>query len=661
MKKMFTFSTYFFFLLLVGTQIKAQTVYRSLGSGAWATFGTWERSTDNGVTFAPAISGQLPTSNNSVIIASGHTVTIEATKSCLNLTIQSGGRLSTGGGTNAFSIRPGTSSSGTSGTIATVQNDGILGGTGELMVLELPATAAQVTVQGTGTYEIGRIRAITTNTNYPTSATTGHANNAKLIIDRDMKLNGLNNYAFSEPNSAVAATDVFIYTINAGKTVTVADPGSRWENTIMATDGVTAGGSYTYNINGTLDLSATTATSSFIPYANASSSITVNVNGTVKLGAVFKADTVNTSLGAIALNINNGALVDATATTTLTVGKTGTASGNIFFVTNGTGALRRAVGATDVTFPVGAVISSYSPVVMSNAGTLDNFTVNVSNTITNAAPVPTKVVNKQWTINEAVAGGTVGTIRLSWTTASQAASFNPAGVVVIASWNGTRYIGLPAVVTGTGTAADPYIATATGFTDFNRAFIVANLDALPLSLAAVKAYQSGTGIKLDWATSTEINTDKFIVEKSADGTSFTTLGTVTAKGNSITLSNYSLFDAAPVTGNNYYRLKMIDKDGSYTYSVILKVAIGKVKTEVVIAPNPVKGNQLNVQLNSFEKGTYNVNVYNNVGQLMLNKVINHEGGSAAQVLNLPAQIKTGTYQVVITGTDVKVAKTIIVE
>ncbi len=659
-------------LLATSTKIFAQfpTIYASLTSGTWGTTGNlWETFTGNATNTPGAIgtgtvyaSGTNPSGTHFVYIRSGHTITMGANKSCIGMTVESGATLLAGG---SFRLQLATGGTGfTAPQNWSVTNNGTIGSASDGIYFEPGTNAGAITITGAGVYNIARIR-------MPGGLAGSGSGTVSVTIDANINFNIAANYALTavyNPN----VNDNYSININAGKTVTISSTG-YFHNpaTVAAVPGppydppkAGIGGNYTYNINGTLDVSGSSGTSYICPLASAASVITMNVNGTVKLGTVFKTDTMYNSVGKVVLNINNGGVVDATATTTLSTappGATAPSNSGSHFNTIGTGVLKRSVGATDVNFAVGTSDNDYNLATLNNAGTLDNLTVAVKNTLDNAVPVASKIVNKQWTINEGTAGGTVGTIKLSWKIADQAASFNPAGVVVLASWNGTRYIGPVAVVTGSGTAADPYIATATGFIDFNRAFIVANLDALPLSLASIKAYQSGTGIKLDWATSTEINTDKFIVEKSTDGVSFNAIGTVAAKGNSNSLSNYTLFDAAPFVGNNYYRLKMLDKDGSYTYSAILKVAIGKIKTEVVIAPNPVKGNQLNIQFSNFERGTFSINVYNNAGQLVMNKTISHDGGSSSQVLQLPSQIKTGTYQVQITGNSTKVTKTIILE
>lgn len=92
--------------------------------------------------------------------------------------------------------------------------------------------------------------------------------------------------------------------------------------------------------------------------------------------------------------------------------------------------------------------------------------------------------------------------------------------------------------------------------------------ALPIELLYFDCYSIDNRIELRWSTSTETNSDRFEIEHSLTGVSWITIGTITAQGNSIQPYNYIYSDNIPQQGTNYYRLKMIDLDGSYTYSGI---------------------------------------------------------------------------------------------
>lgn len=88
---------------------------------------------------------------------------------------------------------------------------------------------------------------------------------------------------------------------------------------------------------------------------------------------------------------------------------------------------------------------------------------------------------------------------------------------------------------------------------------------LPIELLNYSASKTLSGISLYWETASELNTDQFIIERSADGKQFETLTTVTASGNSNTIIPYSFIDTQPLTGRAYYRLWQTDLDGKKHY------------------------------------------------------------------------------------------------
>ncbi len=91
-----------------------------------------------------------------------------------------------------------------------------------------------------------------------------------------------------------------------------------------------------------------------------------------------------------------------------------------------------------------------------------------------------------------------------------------------------------------------------------------------------------------WATATEVNTSYFNIQRSLNGKEFTSIGTVAAKG----FGNYEFADnQLPVTRNQvmlYYRLEVVDKDGSKTYSDVREFAINNLPLTINIYPNPAK-------------------------------------------------------------------------
>ncbi len=86
--------------------------------------------------------------------------------------------------------------------------------------------------------------------------------------------------------------------------------------------------------------------------------------------------------------------------------------------------------------------------------------------------------------------------------------------------------------------------------------------ALPISLVKFEAEKLAEKVKLQWITATEINNQKFIIEKSNNGKDFTYLSEMKGAGNSKELNTYELIDSKPFAGTSYYRLTQIDFDGT---------------------------------------------------------------------------------------------------
>jgi len=94
-------------------------------------------------------------------------------------------------------------------------------------------------------------------------------------------------------------------------------------------------------------------------------------------------------------------------------------------------------------------------------------------------------------------------------------------------------------------------------------------------------------VLLRWKTANELNSSLFDVERSADGIHFTSIGTLPAY-NSPGTHEYSLVDRQPLKGISYYRLKQVDTDGRYAYSIIIAINRNAVENSITVFPNPVK-------------------------------------------------------------------------
>lgn len=116
--------------------------------------------------------------------------------------------------------------------------------------------------------------------------------------------------------------------------------------------------------------------------------------------------------------------------------------------------------------------------------------------------------------------------------------------------------------------------------------VTPSVTTLPLKLLSFNATKQSNSGLLNWTVSQQVNTASFTVERSTDGQSFNAIGTVAASGNDAGTKAYSYTDAKPISGTNYYRLKMVDIDGKYTYSPIKTLQFDALAVGLLVTPNP---------------------------------------------------------------------------
>jgi hypothetical protein len=109
---------------------------------------------------------------------------------------------------------------------------------------------------------------------------------------------------------------------------------------------------------------------------------------------------------------------------------------------------------------------------------------------------------------------------------------------------------------------------------------------LPVSLLQFLAAEQNGTIALEWHTANETGVVSYGVERSTDGRTFVALGTVKAKGTN-RANAYSFTDKQPLSPLNYYRLSIVDSDGSTRYSKVLLVKTGSL-TKMELYPNPAQ-------------------------------------------------------------------------
>lgn len=110
--------------------------------------------------------------------------------------------------------------------------------------------------------------------------------------------------------------------------------------------------------------------------------------------------------------------------------------------------------------------------------------------------------------------------------------------------------------------------------------------ALPVTLVSFTANKEGQMAVLNWQTALEINSDYFLIQRSTDGKVWHDLASINALGDYDELKKYTFTDNTPALGTNMYRLKMVDKDGTYAHSRIQPLSFSS-DVSLSVYPNPV--------------------------------------------------------------------------
>ena len=219
------------------------------------------------------------------------------------------------------------------------------------------------------------------------------------------------------------------------------------------------------------------------------------------------------------------------------------------------------------------------------------------------------------------------------------------------------------------TLIDNYLATSTALslTDTNHITVLRTADpnsysatrfyivfqgtgVLPVTFTSIKAVRQNDKIRVDWTVDNQVNISKYNVERSSDGTHFSSIGVQTAN-NDIT-GTYSFIDASPLNGDNFYRIKSIGIDGKISYSAIVKVRTEVGEQKLSVTPNPIIGEDINVTMENIAAGVYSVRIISTNGATILSKEIKHGGGSQVHTINIPG-LAPGIYYLELTQPDAK--------
>ena len=189
----------------------------------------------------------------------------------------------------------------------------------------------------------------------------------------------------------------------------------------------------------------------------------------------------------------------------------------------------------------------------------------------------------------------------------------------------------------------------------NNVFYINSI--LPVKLASFNAAVSNKFVKMSWQTATELNVAHFSVQHSTDGSNFTSVGTVKAIGNGS--NNYQFTDAQPTKGNNFYRLQIVDKNGTISYSKVVTVQFAENSNKIALYPTLVRDGIINVRINEATAGKATIRVIDLSGRVLQSNAVNITEGSNVIQHKITATSKGNYIVSVETVTDKQAFKVIV--
>jgi len=114
--------------------------------------------------------------------------------------------------------------------------------------------------------------------------------------------------------------------------------------------------------------------------------------------------------------------------------------------------------------------------------------------------------------------------------------------------------------------------------------LVTKSSTLPVKIVDFTAKKINKTVELNWQTASENNSDHFVIERSKPNGAFIKIGEVNAAGTSNQLLDYQFIDNQPDKGYNLYRLRQVDKDNRFEYSLVRWVRLNDEKDELNVFP-----------------------------------------------------------------------------
>ncbi len=204
---------------------------------------------------------------------------------------------------------------------------------------------------------------------------------------------------------------------------------------------------------------------------------------------------------------------------------------------------------------------------------------------------------------------------------------------------------------------DPMTAFVQGYNEYTSVTSPLFFDkTLPVVLGNFNGALNGSSANLTWSTKTELNFKQFELQKSNNSRDWQTVGTVIAK-NIANGTTYSLTDKSVNDSKTYYRLKLVNLDGTFIYSGIIILNKG-VLTKIDLMGNPVK-NIITLSVTNVAAAKYQLQLFTVDGRKVVTQNYSHAGGTSNVSINIPATVKGNCLLTVTNGTEKQTFKVLV--
>ena len=157
---------------------------------------------------------------------------------------------------------------------------------------------------------------------------------------------------------------------------------------------------------------------------------------------------------------------------------------------------------------------------------------------------------------------------------------------------------------------------------------------LPVEITSFTAIKDGAKTNLQWETTKEKNLSVYSIERSGDGASFSSIGTVTPRATSqAEITTYKFTDESPLSGVNFYRILAKDVNGDFDLSKVVSVAFPNGEADFKVFPNPSKTGSLINILTNWDK-EYDFKITDFTGRLIFQQLKLHSTNVEINGLNL---------------------------